>query len=188
MKICKTCKKEKAEVEFYKHEGNLDNLSFRCKKCTSVYFKNLRIKKLGILGIDRIHKAIGVAKSKEARKKMSLAVKARYASGWKHPMLGKKLSEEHKDKYLKNDKNPMWKGEKVSYGCLHRWLRRNYPPPDKCPNCGWKKPRLEVACLTGKYSRNPKDYTYLCVKCHRNMDNYFETFRFRKKFHARFGI
>ena len=32
--------------------------------------------------------------------------------------------------------NGMWKGDKVGYGCLHRWVERQLGKPKKCEHCG----------------------------------------------------
>ncbi len=63
-----------------------------------------------------------------------------------------------------------WKGNKVSYDGLHRWLINHFPKPKICDFCKLKKP-LDWALKKGKsYSRNIKDYFALCRKCHTNYD------------------
>ena len=65
--------------------------------------------------------------------------------------------------------NCMWRGEDVSYGNLHMWLRRNVPLTDVCQICG-ESPAVDHANITGIYSRNLKDYICVCRKCHFAID------------------
>jgi hypothetical protein len=81
---------------------------------------------------------------------------------------GKKQSKETKIKmgYSKlGDKNPLWKGNAVSYNALHTWIHKNKPKPELCEQCK-KKPPYEIANISGKYRRDINDYRWLCRKCH----------------------
>lgn len=81
------------------------------------------------------------------------------------------------------DKHPQWKADNVGYYGIHTWLNKKYGVPNHCdnPDCiyprkGTKKwllkpYRFEWALIKGKeYSRNPKDYMWLCTACHRKYD------------------
>ena len=59
------------------------------------------------------------------------------------------------------------------YNTLHKWLqkRRN---TDICEMCNKTSNRIEAANITGTYSRNLKDYRWLCVKCHRRYDGLYD--------------
>ncbi len=63
------------------------------------------------------------------------------------------------------EKNPMWKGDAVGYGALHRWVHRNKPKPSHCENCKQKKV-LEAVNISQKYKRSLDDWKWLCRKCH----------------------
>lgn len=67
--------------------------------------------------------------------------------------------------------HPRWLGNKVCYTHLHSWLRRHIPIPKRCPKCR-KRKKLDMANLTGIYDRdNPKNWGYLCRRCHMKFDN-----------------
>ena len=88
-------------------------------------------------------------------------------------------SKEHKEKISSSLKGKYtgenalyWKGDKVKYRGLHMWLQRNKQKPEACEMCGSIVGRLECANMKGhKYSRVLEDYKYLCVKCHRILDD-----------------
>lgn len=63
------------------------------------------------------------------------------------------------------ENNGMWKGDKVSYGALHDYVKYHLPKPEKCQNCGAKK-KLDLANKSGEYKRNLSDWEWLCRLCH----------------------
>jgi hypothetical protein len=69
----------------------------------------------------------------------------------KHPNLG--------------EKNGQWKGDKVSLGTLHQWVRRRLPVASLCDNCHNNRP-MDLANISGKYLRDLKDWQWLCRRCH----------------------
>ena len=88
------------------------------------------------------------------------------------PYKGYKRSEESRQNYRLSklgDKNPMWKGDNVSYGKLHAWIRDNLPVPKECANCN-EITRLDACNITGIYNREFKNWKYLCRKCHMESD------------------
>jgi hypothetical protein len=85
---------------------------------------------------------------------------------------GKTMSEESRKKIgesKKGNKNN-WKGDNVSYDGLHRWIRRNFPKYEFCQLCNIESPK-EVACITGIYNREFKNWARFCSKCHKKYDN-----------------
>jgi hypothetical protein len=56
---------------------------------------------------------------------------------------------------------------------IHAWVRRHYPPPESCPNCN-KVKRLDLANVTGVYSRVFSNWKYLCHKCHMILDKWID--------------
>ena len=64
-----------------------------------------------------------------------------------------------------------WKGDSVGYRQAHAWVRREFlkDGPLTCSKCGGTK-RVEIANVTGNITRDKKDYTPLCKRCH----NYFD--------------
>ena len=69
-----------------------------------------------------------------------------------------------------NEDNPNWKGSQVGYVCLHNWIRRRKPKPNRCQKCGNMREYLELANISGEYRRDINDYEYLCVICHKEKD------------------
>lgn len=68
-----------------------------------------------------------------------------------------------------NEKNPYWKGNKVTYSPLHDWIRRHKPKPKLCEDCK-KVPPYDLANISGKYKRDIKDFKWVCRKCHMKED------------------
>jgi hypothetical protein len=64
-----------------------------------------------------------------------------------------------------NEKNGMWKGDKVKYRALHAWVRKHKPSSLFCEHCNEKK-NCDVSNISGKYLRDINDYKWLCKKCH----------------------
>lgn len=64
-----------------------------------------------------------------------------------------------------------WKGDRVQYRQAHAWVRKEMLKTSNpiCSKCGSTK-RVEIANITGKVTRNPEDYIWLCKKCHNNLD------------------
>lgn len=75
-------------------------------------------------------------------------------------------------KLYSGEKNGMWRGDSVGYSGVHRWVRSRLPEPELCQQCGIKPPRrknrtpLELANITGVYTRAFENWKYLCPKCH----------------------
>jgi hypothetical protein len=89
---------------------------------------------------------------------------------------GRKITPEHREKLTAAirkmnktrtaDQNPGWKGDDVSVGGVHSWLRKHGPrKKNVCVRCG-KKCKTDWANLDGKYRRDADDYVELCKTCH----------------------
>ena len=123
--------------------------------------------RLSLLGNKRAH---GNKFSDEARARLCIS-----RAGKGNAMYGKHHSEETKRKIaLANsgkqmEKNPNWKGDDVGYQGIHKWIRKYVPKPETCEMCHENK-RLLAACVTGVYNRDPKNFKYICYKCHNHMD------------------
>ena len=87
--------------------------------------------------------------------------------------------ESYKKMGLKNsqENSHQWKGEKVSYSGLHRWLYKYKKRPNECQHCGKENKinkngsnYLHWANISGKYKRELDDYIALCPSCHKNYD------------------
>jgi len=74
---------------------------------------------------------------------------------------------------LKDDSNPYWKGDKVGYSGLHKWVALKLGKPMKCEHCEktFTSPyKIHWANIDHKYKRNLKDWMRLCVSCHMTHD------------------
>lgn len=61
-----------------------------------------------------------------------------------------------------------WKGSRVSYSGLHKWINKYKGKAFGCSECGSKeKQRYEWANISGEYKREFNDFRSLCVPCHR---------------------
>lgn len=67
--------------------------------------------------------------------------------------------------------NPAWKGDKVSYSGLHKWIAKHKPKSDVCEDCG-KQGYTVAANISGEYHRDIADFKWLCTSCHLKMDNF----------------
>lgn len=123
--------------------------------------------------------------SEETRRKISMTLKGHDVSkktrdkigqankGENNYWFGKHLSDSTKKKIgdaQRNEKNHRWKGDDVSYKALHIWVRKNFPKPDLCMLCKKVYPR-DLACITGIYNRELRNWAYLCQRCHCKWDN-----------------
>lgn len=141
-----------------------------------------------------IHKK-GFYRSEETKKKLSERRKSEWANpdskrnsketrlkmGLVHK--GKKLSEEQKQKMAikrKGSLNPAWKGKEAGYVAIHCYMRRRIPKPQFCEKCGLNLSK-HLANIGHKYSRNKKEWKWLCVKCHMILDNRYESFINRRR-------
>ena len=67
---------------------------------------------------------------------------------------------------LTDENHPRWRGDKATYGPIHKYVRKHNPQPDRCQECGLITTRLDLANTTGIYNRDFVNYRYLCRRCH----------------------
>ena len=71
----------------------------------------------------------------------------------------------------RGEKNPAWRGDKVSYSGLHYWIKAQLGAPRRCEHCGsTNKRKYEWANKDHEYRRNVNDFMRLCTSCHRRYD------------------
>lgn len=109
------------------------------------------------------HKGKSDVYSKDALEKMSLKKK------------GKKLSLQHRERIKlsapRGIEHVWWKGDNVSYGNLHTWVKRYLGKPKFCVYCQTTKARkFEWANISKTYKRELSDWIRLCTSCHRLYD------------------
>ena len=80
-----------------------------------------------------------------------------------------KLRKSTKGKVNISENNGNWKGNKVGYGALHRWVRSRLKKPSVCGLCKNSSPR-DLSNKYGVYNRDLKNWEWLCRKCHMAVD------------------
>lgn len=84
------------------------------------------------------------------------------------------IGNKHAEGKVLADNNANWKGADASYSGIHKYIRRHKNVPVGCQCCGKlaSDTRLELSRThtADKSSRNPDDYRFLCVSCHRKYD------------------
>lgn len=101
--------------------------------------------------------------------------------GYKHPeAVKKKISLAHigkigwnRDKVLSNRQNegsPKWKGDKVGYSALHKWVKHYLGKATICSQC-ISTINIEWANISHEYKRDLTDWMQLCHKCHGKYDS-----------------
>lgn len=132
--------------------------------------------------ISKTHKSFGKnhwTKRISVREKMSLSHKgqtawnkgkpAPWAKGF--PKGNKPWNTGEHPKCYQNENHPGWKGDKVGYAGIHRWVERKLGKPKKCDDCGTNKRKMyHWANVSGEYKRDLKDWLRLCVSCHHKLD------------------
>lgn len=84
----------------------------------------------------------------------------------------------------RGENNYIWKGDKVGYGGLHKWVSRQLGTPSICKNKDCYYPRKNYdgivlhapkryhwANISKKYLRDTSDWVRLCSSCHHLWDN-----------------
>ncbi len=72
----------------------------------------------------------------------------------------------HKDLMPKGEGNKKWKGDKVGYDALHRWVYRQLGKPKFCSkNKTHISKRYVWANISGEYERDLNDFHSLCNSC-----------------------
>ena len=143
------------------------------KRKQSLFRKELYAK-----GLFSMPSNLGRKMSQETKNKLSLIHKRLYLEGkikppsWK----GKKASLETRLKmsqsHGKGEANHNWKGDKVGYSGVHRWVESRLGRPNKCINklCSKKSVVFEWCNISHSYKRELNDWVRLCRSCHRKYD------------------
>lgn len=76
----------------------------------------------------------------------------------------KKYREKHSHSKIK-----LRGGLDITYRGLHQYIKRNKPKPRYCVICNEKK-KLQLASINHTYTRNIKDWLWLCQSCHMLFD------------------
>lgn len=155
MKQCTKCKSWFCLSQFYRSKQTRDGFHSWCKTCVNDAIKLYRQSDKG----------------KQVYRKWLL-------KHYPHP---------HKPRSggrILGEKNINWLGDDVSYSGLHRWLRRHISKPNVCPGCK-RSVSLEMVNITGFYTREFKNWQWLCRRCHMTIDGRIKTFMIPRFFTAK---
>jgi hypothetical protein len=72
---------------------------------------------------------------------------------------------------IRGSNHHKWNADNPSYRAIHHYIRKYYPPPNACQDCG-KIAKLELSNITRIYDRDPSNYRYQCISCHRLLDRH----------------
>jgi hypothetical protein len=103
--------------------------------------------------------------SEEHKKKLAITGFQKGGTPWNK---GKKMPKQSGEKHL------LWRGNKVSYGGLHQWVKRYLGTPDICEHCGMGGligKKIHWANKSREYKRELSDWIRLCAKCHYKYDS-----------------
>lgn len=106
-----------------------------------------------------------------------------YNRGNYNPMYGRKHSPETIEKMRQvklGVNNPVWKGDDVSYGALHDWVKDHLPKTQLCQICKEVSP-FDLSNISGLYSRDLADWQWLCRSCHMYLDGRIHNLRNNKE-------
>ena len=67
------------------------------------------------------------------------------------------------------EKNGKWKGNNVTYGALHNWVRKQIKKPKLCGMCN-KRKKLQLSCKNHNYKKDLSLWRYICQSCHSKLD------------------
>lgn len=110
------------------------------------------------------HKPYLTTHSEESKQKMRLG-----RLGEKNPMFGKEAWNKG-IVHLPNEKNPAWKGNKVTKLSIHAWVRKHFPKTGICEHCK-SSMKTEWSNKDHKYdSRERSSWQELCRSCHQFYD------------------
>ncbi len=128
-----------------------------CTKCKKAVYKRG--------SVIAAHKTFFCSARCQQSHKPSIERLKKLRIGLVSPNKGKKLD------YLTNERHHGWKGDKVGYMGLHKWIGRHFGKPKKCEHCGTiAAKKFEWANRTGNYQRGREDWLRLCTRCHRRYD------------------
>jgi len=75
--------------------------------------------------------------------------------------------------------NGRWKGNKVSYSGLHKWVNR-HKKKMRCEICG-SNSNIQASNISGKYLRDVNDYRWVCARCHTIIDGTINNLNYNRR-------
>lgn len=160
------------------------------KKYDSEHRRNISLSLIGKRNLS----LIGRPRTEETKLKISKSNKGRVITPeWREniskSLKGRTLSEEVRKKLIgrtpwnkglkqaqsfesiSGENNKNWKGDKVSYRELHKWVSKKLGKPRKCDFCETEVAKLyDWANISHLYKRDLLDWVRLCRSCHKLYD------------------
>lgn len=68
------------------------------------------------------------------------------------------------------EKNHSWKGDRVGYEGLHKYIKKHLKKPERCTECNKETEKIDLANISGLYKRDLSDWEWLCRNCHMKKD------------------
>lgn len=157
-KKCFKCLRDKDLSEFYKQSSMKDGHLNKCKVCTREDNKTS----------NGSQKRTCIQCSKPFRTTLTEVKRGRGVfCSWSCYKLGASKRLKH------GSESPNWKGNKVSVGALHDWVRLHLGTPKICEACKKEveNPKaIHWANKSQEYKRELDDWMRLCTKCHARYD------------------
>jgi len=156
MKKCFKCNQTKPLNQFYKHKQMADGHLNKCKECTKIDNRtcNGTQQRTCVVCESSFNTTLSEVKR----------------GGGK--CCSRDCWYKHFSKIVKRDQDsPNWKGDDVSKGALHDWVRRHRGRPRVCEHCNTKTAeQYDWANVSGEYKRELDDFIRLCRACHAKYD------------------
>jgi hypothetical protein len=138
----------------YKHRPQTETTKRKLKYIVKKRWKNPKYRKKHI----------------EQIRQLGLSSKGQHRSPNTEYKKGHKCSNTGKTWLKQGKQSIFWKGDNIKTQQFHVWVKKNKPKSKLCEECE-QKGKLELANIKNhRYTRNPKDYKWLCFKCHSKMD------------------
>jgi hypothetical protein len=118
----------------------------------------------------------GKKRTEEQRKRISESKKGKKLTEETKRKLSEIAKKTGKGKWLKGrieERSNRWKGEKVNYSGLHKWVSRQLGKPKICEFCSkdnLKGREIHWANISHRYLRDLSDWLRLCARCHKEYD------------------
>jgi hypothetical protein len=164
MKVCDDCGMPKSDKGIYckrcgyKHRTRPSGLVYNIKKANPTWFVK------GQTAWNKGEKGRHFSPKTEFKIGVRVSPKTEFKAGQVSLRRGKEYP------YFRGANHPNWRGDDVSYGALHCWVRSRFGLPSKCVKCGSNK-NVDWANKSGEYKRVSSDWIQLCRKCHLKFDN-----------------
>ena len=183
LRECSLCKEMKpATLEFFHKQNDVKSgLARRCKICKNKIKKEYETPKYPVRESNEL-KECSICKRKLPSTLFFFAKNSILKGGLRkhckecmHKM--RTPNDKRNERKINKIRRKQWKEEvmkdaptSLSYSQLHKKMRTIIEKPKHCTICNQNK-KLDLCSIAHTYTENPLDWIYLCVECHRLIDN-----------------